>query len=274
MWDWAAADHLPWRRQNASASCALSAFKSLSLAQLKLIWLFGDHEFRSGSAHCAMNSQPTVILDESCASLMDSVAKFASPFVFKRRGGFLMEPRLAAAELSEQLGQRGLTPPYLLVGASYAAFTQLLFSFQRPETVAGMILVDPSHPMQGKKALARLEAEYGGASVAMEKFRLMLSGFGPAWEEGCRQVSAVSTLGNIPLLVLAAGALEMPDELALSLREKLLHERHDLLRDYCRLTSKAELRIMAGLGHDITRLAPQVVIDAIKQMIVPGWVSG
>ena len=214
-----------------------------------------------------MNSQFTVVLDESCASLADAVSQFASVFVFKRSGGFLAEPRLAAAELTAQLNDHGVSKPYLLVGASYAAFTQLLFSFQHPETVAGVILVDPSHPMQGKKALARLEAEQVGASIAIDRFRSMLRGSGSGWEEGCRQVSVVSSLGDIPLWVLAAGELEMPDELPPGLREKLLHERHDLLHDYCRLSSRGALKVVAGVGHDITRLAPSVVIDSIKQVI-------
>jgi pimeloyl-ACP methyl ester carboxylesterase len=187
--------------------------------------------------------------------------------VYERSGGFLVEPRLAAAEMHEQLGVRGPQAPCLLVGASYAAFTQLLFAFQWPEAAAGIILVDPSHPLQGKKALARLEAERVGASGAMAQFRSLLNGFGPGWEAGCRQVSAVNTLGNMPLLVLAAGALEMPDELAPRVREALMHERHELLLDYCGLTGRGEMRVVAGVGHDITRLAPAVVIEAIKQMI-------
>lgn len=169
--------------------------------------------------------------------------------------------------MSAQLTEQSIPKPYLLVGASYAGFTQLMFSFQWPEIVAGMILVDPSHPMQGKKALARLEAEQVGKSETIEQFRSMLNGFGPDWEEGCRQVSAVSTLGDISLLVLAAGALEMPEELAPNLREALTRERHCLLLEYCKLTSRAEMKVVAGVGHDITRLVPNVVIDSIKQML-------
>ena len=214
-----------------------------------------------------MDSIPTVVLDQSCASLVEPVGKFAPVIVYERSGGFLEEPRLAAAEMHAQLAIRGSEAPYLLVGASYAAFTQLLFAFQWPQSVAGMILVDPSHPLQGKKALARLAASPIGASEAVEQFRALLAGFGPGWEQGCRQVAAVSSLGQLLLLVLAAGALEMPVELTSSLRAALMHERHELLLDYCRLTGRGEMKIVAGVGHDITRLAPDVVIEAIRQMI-------
>jgi len=213
------------------------------------------------------NSIPTVILD-GCGSVAEQVSKFAPTAVFERSGGWRVEPRLAAAELHAWLAARKFAPPFILVGASYAAFTHLLFAFHRRQVVAGMILIDPSHPRQGEKALARLSSERVGSSMAIEQFRSFLSGFGADWDEGCRQVSEVTELGDVPLRVLAAGALEMPDELPLNVRTAIVRERNELLLEYCRLTSNGTMRVVEGVGHGIAAAAPDVVIESIRQMIV------
>jgi pimeloyl-ACP methyl ester carboxylesterase len=166
-----------------------------------------------------------------------------------------------------RLNSRGIPAPYLLVGASYAAFTQLIFASQWRDAVVGMILLDPSHPRQGEKALATLSKHQVGASESIERFRTMLRGFGPAWEDGCRQVSAVDCLGSMPLTVIAAGAPEMPDELAPEVRAELIGDRHNLLTEYCKLTERGEMRIAEGIGHDIARLAPELALDSVRRML-------
>lgn len=217
---------------------------------------------------------PTVVLDQSCAQLEAAVAEFAPTFVFVRSKGFLDVPGSAAEELDQVLAARGVPAPYILVGASFAAFTMLLFASRHRRQVCGLILVDPSHPLQGVRALERLPAEGAGASDEIEQFRSFLRGFGPAWEEGCRQVSSVRDLGDIPIMVLAAGAVEMPEEIAPEIKGRIMTDRHRLLRNFCGLTSKSEFTVVEGVGHDITSIAPTVVLAAIKRMFdlvaIPG----
>lgn len=211
--------------------------------------------------------KPTIVLDESCGVLAKAVSAFSPIFVFRRSGGFLVEPRLAAAELFEALRANNVAPPFILVGASYAAFTHLLFAFQWREQVAGVILVDPSHPKQAEVALPRLPPERAGSSRAVEDFRKLLRGFGPGWETGCQQVSLVGEIGSVRLTVLAAGAPEIPAELGVELKGILIRERHELLRGFCKLTTRGEIEIVEGVGHDITSAAPDVVLGSIRKMI-------
>jgi pimeloyl-ACP methyl ester carboxylesterase len=178
-----------------------------------------------------------------------------------------MEPEASALELHATLASWGISAPVLLVGASYCAFTQMIFAQRWPRRVAGLVLVDPSHPLQGERALARLTPDAAGTSEAVERFRLLLKGFGPAWEAGCRQFAEVQDLGTVPMTILAAGSPETPEELEPALREALIQERHGLLRSYCGLSRRASMRIVEGSGHAIASEEPEAVIQAVREML-------
>lgn len=49
-------------------------------------------------------------------------------------------------ELRTLLSKAGLQPPYILLGHSFGAINMLVYAYQYPDEVAGMVLVDPSHP--------------------------------------------------------------------------------------------------------------------------------
>ena len=158
--------------------------------------------------------KPFIILDESCASLEGAVAAFAPVFVFTRKKGFLTPTREAVVELERCLsGTSRPSPPYILVSASFAGFTAIMYASRHANMVGGLVLVDSSHPRLGEVSLGLLPACADDESEALREFRRYLGGFGPAWEVSRRQVARIKTLGDIPMIVLAAGKLEMPDEL-------------------------------------------------------------
>jgi pimeloyl-ACP methyl ester carboxylesterase len=213
------------------------------------------------------DKQLTVVLDEKCAGLVQPVSAFARTIVFTRRDGFLTAPRAAAEEMHGVLQDSGVAAPYLLVGASYAAFTLLLFASRWPGLVAGMILIDPSHPLQGEVGLRRLSRPDVGSAHAINGFRSMLRGFGPKWEQGCREVSVVTDLGNLPMVILEAGALEMPVELSAAVRTDLGRDRHELLRRYAAMSSRSSLRVAEGAGHDLVSKQPGTVVECVRELI-------
>ena len=49
-------------------------------------------------------------------------------------------------ELRTLLTEAGVQPPYILLGHSFGAINMLVYAYQHPNEVAGMVLVDPSHP--------------------------------------------------------------------------------------------------------------------------------
>ena len=214
-----------------------------------------------------MNQFPTVVLDEYCDGLLDRVQQFAPTFLFKRIAGYLSDPGVAADELHRLLLSRSYVGPFVIVSPSFGAYTALLYASKYRDSVAGLILVDPSHPRQGPVALEVLPPEKEIVSPSVAKFRSSFAGFGPTWDEGCRLVSSIESLWDIPLVVLAAGRPEAPSDLPVGTYDRLVKDRHLLLEDYAKLSSRGEVRIIPDVGHGITVDAPEVVCRAISEMI-------
>lgn len=69
-------------------------------------------------------------------------------------------------ELRIALAGAGVPPPYILVGHSLGAINMLVFADHFPEEVAGLILVDPSHPdmlerVPGVPSAEAMQRSYG-----------------------------------------------------------------------------------------------------------------
>jgi pimeloyl-ACP methyl ester carboxylesterase len=215
------------------------------------------------------NHAPTVILDEPSSRLREAVAAFAPVFVFRPSRGFLSPPLLAAEELSGALAAAGVAPPYVYVGASFGGFTALAYAARHPETLAGLVLVDASHPRQSKTALGAIPSTEP-PTPAVAAFKQHLQGFGPVWNESCEAIARITDLGAVPLLVLAAGQPDMPPELSAATREALTRSWHGLQLRHAALSSRRELRIVPGAGHDLVRLAPHSVLTAIRELVLAG----
>lgn len=84
-----------------------------------------------------------------------AVAEYTRACAFDRAGYAWSQPappevsrtsRQIVAELRTLLEQAGLQPPFILVGHSFGAINMLVYAYQYPQEVAGLVLVDPSHP--------------------------------------------------------------------------------------------------------------------------------
>jgi pimeloyl-ACP methyl ester carboxylesterase len=214
--------------------------------------------------------QAMIVLDEGCAHLLPRLNPITSTIVFQRSLGFRSSCRAAVQELRQLVFSPETSGRVVLVAPSFAGFTALLYAQAFPENIAGLLLVDPSHPRQGPMALAALDSPNAPDAPSIRAFRTMLAGFGEAWDEGCRDVAAITNLGQMRMIVLAAGKPLTPPELPASIREKLIRDRHDLLAEYARLSSRGEIRIVAGVGHDIARESPDVVIRAALELAAVG----
>ncbi|MDA2913335.1 alpha/beta hydrolase, partial [Acidobacteriia bacterium AH_259_A11_L15] len=124
--------------------------------------------------HCVGEGRPTVVL-ETGALGMSALWGWVQPQVavhtrvcsYDRAGlGWSEpgpEPRNAVritGELRTLLINAGETPPYVFVGHSFGGLLVRVYADRYPEDVAGLVLVDSSHPDQG----ARLEKVRGKQS--------------------------------------------------------------------------------------------------------------
>jgi pimeloyl-ACP methyl ester carboxylesterase len=155
------------------------------------------------------------------------------------------DARSIAAELRALLQQAGLRPPYILAGHSIGALFVLRYTHDYPEEVAGLALLDPSHPDQyglqadpaaGEsrelKELSRLRWMLRlGLSHIYNPYRSQLAPLPPdAFQQGLyfthqttmidaisretesrratfSQAKEVTTIGRVPLLVISRGIL-------------------------------------------------------------------
>ncbi|MGL4650023.1 MAG: alpha/beta fold hydrolase, partial [Caldilineaceae bacterium] len=120
------------------------------------------HTLADGDQH--VGAAPAVVLHTGLLApaltwsrVVPLVAKFAPVLAVDRPGYAWSDPPAPdslrsgddiVAETRALLQIAGHQPPYLLVGHSLGAIYCLIHAYEYPEEVAGLVLVDPSHPRQ------------------------------------------------------------------------------------------------------------------------------
>jgi pimeloyl-ACP methyl ester carboxylesterase len=119
---------------------------------------------------------PTVVLEAGMASMSsnwawvrDELARDCRVVSYDRAGLGWSEPgggsadaATSATELHTALAAAGVGPPYVLAGHSYGGLVVRMFADRHPGEVAGLVLVDASHPDQW----ANIPASRDGRTVA------------------------------------------------------------------------------------------------------------
>ena len=197
---------------------------------------------------------PTVILDAGMISFSSNwawvqpeLAKVTRVIAFDRAGLGWSDPgpkprdaASSARELHAALEKLGIAAPYVLAGHSYGGLTIRAFAALYPDEVAGMVLVDASHPdqwvrmgfpsrMNGRfSKLFGVLARFGVFRIFNGEYKLLAGGLPPqqyaelmafaptpralstvgdaliAWDSTSRpQVNDAGGLGDLPLIVLS-----------------------------------------------------------------------
>lgn len=203
---------------------------------------------------------------ESWGKVFQDMATTNAVFAYNRpgtgRSAATSRPRDGAtivADLRALLRNRGVKPPYVLVGHSAGGLYMQLYARLYPSEVAGLVLVDPTHPTQFEGAGA-LQNRSGMASAAIAAAGVL----GPARTEfealaltGLQVLAAPPLPRDIPVVILVA-----PDRSATSIAEFDNAKHHD----FARLYPGATLREIDG-GHAIQLDNPQAVSDAARSVI-------
>jgi pimeloyl-ACP methyl ester carboxylesterase len=198
-----------------------------------------------------------------------------------------------ARELHTLLANAGIAGPYVLVGHSQGGLTVRLFAHDYPADVAGVVLIESMHPDQATHAapaappasvpasgssLATLPARLGVLRLLARPLGLS-AGLSPAvanayvaysvtprylqtylLDEGSgvaaslAQAGAVTTLGDLPLIVLSRGADH--DQDWQRMQADLLH-----------LSSRSEQRFAEQSGHNVQLDQPEAAVGAIVAMV-------
>jgi pimeloyl-ACP methyl ester carboxylesterase len=265
--------------------------------------------------YCIGQGSPTVILDAgmgdsfiSWHKVQPEIAKFTRVCSYDRAGlGYSdssARPRTSRVfvdELHRLLQHAGITGPLILVGHSMGGFDVRLYaSLYRHEAggeVAGLVLVDSSHPEQQKRLPPELndldatwirEQEFFEFSMPFGIPRLL--GFCgndaavravecnfhsvresvaelKAISQSAAQTASIGSLGDMPLVVLSHD----PDTPQPDLPEDLVKPANDawqqMQEELAHLSSKGKQVIAKNSGHYIQLDRPDLVIEAVRSVV-------
>jgi len=261
--------------------------------------------------YCAGQGSPTVIFDAglgdsymSWRKVQPQIARLTKVCSYDRAGlGYSdSSPRARtsktiAEELHMLLRSAAIPAPYVLVGHFMGGFDVRLYANAYRGDVAGMVLVDSSHPEQQKRLPAAVNDLDAGWVREQEFFELAMP-FGIARvlgfcgedaevraaecnfhsvresvkelksvSESAAQAATAGSLGDIPLAVLSSD----PDRPQLDLPEDLVKPTNEawqqMQNELAQLSSRSTHTVVKNSGHYIQLDQPGAVIEAIKKVV-------
>jgi pimeloyl-ACP methyl ester carboxylesterase len=259
--------------------------------------------------YCVGEGGPTVILDYGLSgSYLDwyfvqpEIARFTrvcswdrSGYGWSDRSPKIQIPSVIATELHTLLKRAGKEPPFILVGHSLGAFDVRMYAHLYPEQVAGVVLVDGSHPDE--------DPTFSWRAKFWLRFLQFTTPFGlPRWRRWCTQgaeqirvrkaafncqsrvfrahyeqwsvfpesadeVRKLGSLGDLPLVVIARdpNAKHRPTSSSAPSEAEQRWQRHQ--EDMGHLSSNSTFMVAEGSGHSVPRDRPDVVIKAVRQVV-------
>jgi pimeloyl-ACP methyl ester carboxylesterase len=266
--------------------------------------------------NCTGQGTPVVILDSglgdshiSWSKVQPLIAKFTRVCSYDRAGlGYSddsPQPRVSktiAEELhtllhNAVLHNAGISPPYILVGHSMGGFDVCMFASLYRSEVAGMVLVDSSHPEQRKRlppALNDMDATW----VREQEFLEFTMPFGlprllglcgddaevraaecnfHSVHEGVAEMKAIATsaaqtasagsLGEMPLAVLSRDPDKPQRDLPEDLDKPASEAWSEMQKELVQLSTRGTQVIAKNSGHYIQLDRPDAVVEGIRKVM-------
>lgn len=239
----------------------------------------------------------------SWRSVQPEIAKFVSVCSYDRSGLGYSEPsprprtsRVFAEELHELLHAAGVAPPYILVGHSFGGFNVRLFASRYRSETVGMLLVDSGHPDQPKRMpqQLRMNAEAVrqgkllqftepigiprllgdcGDSAAIRAAECTFNDMRESTTElemtgeSASDVGASGDLGDMALIVISHDTSQRHPGLSGELDRSRNQVWAQMQEELSHLSTNGTLVIAKGSGHDVQNQRPEVVIEAVHNLV-------
>jgi len=189
-----------------------------------------------------------------------------------------------AEELRALLEKASVPGPYVLVGHSLGALNVMAFASKYPKDVAGMVLLDPpplsfilglEYKELGAMA-ERMTAEWEAIADSSAKsadpqdrarsafFRMIASEHREMFGETAKLVGRISTFGDIPLAVVAAGKANPAFGAIAGEYQKYWIEQSRIL---AAKSTKSEFILAEESSHYLYLDAPDLVAESILSMV-------
>jgi pimeloyl-ACP methyl ester carboxylesterase len=260
---------------------------------------------------CTGEGSPTVILESglgdtyvSWRTVQPQIAKFTRVCSYDRAGiGYSdsgSQPRTSeviAGELHALLKAAGVAPPYVLVGHSMGGYDVRLYASLYRNEVAGMVLVDASHPDQESRFPPELK-DMEGSWVREAEFLEYTMPFGvprllglcdddpvqraaecnwhsaregvaelKAFPESASQTAATGSVGDLPLAVLSHDPDKPSADLPPDLAKPTNAAWEKMQEELAHLSTRGTQVIAKNSSHYIQLDRPDVVVDAVRSVV-------
>lgn len=260
---------------------------------------------------CTGDGSPAVILESglgdtylSWRKVQPEIAKFTRVCSYDRAGlGYsdsTPQPRTSrviAQQLHGLLGAAAIAPPYVFVGHSMGGFDVRLYASLYRDEVAGIVLVDSSHPDQDARLPPELK-NMEGTEIRESEFLAWTMPFGlprllglceddavaraaecnfhsaqegvaelKAFSQSAAETAATTSLGDVPLVVLSHD----PDKPLTSLPPDLSKPTNEawekMQEELSHLSTRGTQTIAQNSAHYIQIDRPDVVIAAVRNIV-------
>jgi pimeloyl-ACP methyl ester carboxylesterase len=208
---------------------------------------------------------------EVWSAVQSAVSKTHTVFGYDRPGqgasSFSKEPRSGSQiveDLRELLKNQHLEPPYVLVGHSLGGLYMQLYARKYPKEVAGLVLVDSTHPlhfagtgaMENRSLVSRSMMAIGLWGNASEEFKNITA-------TGKEVLSLPPLPANLPTVILIAPSAPTskdPSDAAMDAYDNALRW------DFIKLYPAASVH-ETHTSHNIHGERPELVVQAIKDVL-------
>ena len=183
-----------------------------------------------------------------------------------------------AFELHELLVKEKIKPPYVLVGHAMGTYIMRCYVNMYPNSVSGMLLVDPSHEYEFKHGL---EIRNDSDKIVFKdefKYYLKLDGKYKAHKAESKQCFDFDSLGfstnqrivkdlklptDIPMTILIARKIDADNDYV----NKEMEFRIHYFENWKIINSQTKVVSSYKIGHFIQKEAPDMVVDEISELI-------
>jgi pimeloyl-ACP methyl ester carboxylesterase len=237
--------------------------------------------------HCTGSGMPTFVLEGGLGQTQETWDRIRSGFAQLGRVCTYDRPDLGstpklppdakrtvsdqASTLQDSLEAASIEPPYILVGHSWGGAIVQAYASKHSDDVAGVVLVDSSHPDTIPDTLAVLPPAPTDLDDPYAGTRQLLRGLDDPSVisehvdlEGSRKTLHNADLHDIPLVVLTAGANEIASALPTALRHNANNICRDDQNELAGLSDDSVHAIARLSGHFIQNDQPDLVLAAIR----------
>lgn len=171
------------------------------------------------------------------------------------------DPCTVAEQQHQLLAKLGLKPPYVLVGNSLGGLYQYVYAKLYPQDVAGLVLLDPTHPDHWR----RMQSDAPASAMAMKTMRTVMFNATETAEfdaqAQCLERIDMRTPPRTPAMLLVRGKFSIDE---LGSYESMVHAQEN---DWLRLSGAPRIEPVTGAGATIQKDNPVIVNEAIKTVL-------